>query len=94
MIVIGLYKFGRLPIYGDPDPSCLSIDWLDGIALAPAFLCFFTIPATIFLTLDLIIFGNKLISQEKTSLLISFVCIAIFICTKHFLPETFNWVMD
>jgi hypothetical protein len=88
-------KFGRLPIYGlDPDPSSMSIDWLDFIAIITAFISFFTIPTTIFLTIDLILNKQKLLYKDKIAIIVSTTCILTFFISKYYLTETFLWVMD
>ena len=95
MVVYAALKLGRLPIYGiDPDPSSLSMDWLNFMAIIPASFCFFTIPTTIFLTLDLVINNQKLFFFDKIALFNSVVCILTFLHAKFYLAETFLWVMD
>lgn len=88
-------KFGRLPIYGiDPDPYSMSIDWLNFIAIIPAFLSFFTIPTTIFLTIDLILNKQKLLYTDKIAILVSITSIMIVFISKYYLTNAFLWVMD
>lgn len=88
-------KFGRLPIYGlDPDPSSMSIDWLDFIAIIAAFISIFTIPTTLFLTIDLILNKQKLLYADKIAILVSTTCIMTFIISKYYLTDTFLWIMD
>ena len=95
MVLLGLLKFGRLPIYGlDPDPFSLSIDWLDYFAFIYALICFLTIPATILLTLSLVFNKQNLLRQAKIALLISFISVSTIVISKYFLPSTFLWIMD
>jgi hypothetical protein len=87
--------FGRLPTYGlDPDPSSTSIYWLDIIATIAAIISFFTIPTTLFLTIDLIINRQKLLISDKIGILVSATFILTFFISKYYLTDTFLWVMD
>jgi hypothetical protein len=86
---------GRLPIYGlDPDPSSMFIDWLDFIAIIAAIISFFTIPTTLFLTIDLILNKQKLLYADIIAILVSTTCIMTFILSKYYLTDTFLWIMD
>lgn len=92
---IGLIIFGRLPIYGkDPDPYSLSISWLNFIALVPLCISFFTIPISVFLSLDFMFNKQKLYRNDKIAMTTSFLCILAFFIAKYFLTKTFEWVLD
>jgi hypothetical protein len=94
MVIIGLFKFGRLPKYGDPDPYSLSIDWLDFIAIIPALISFVSIPTTFFLTLHLLLTRTNLSHQDKIALTVFIISVSTLVLSKFFLTSTFEWVMD
>jgi len=95
ILLFGIVTFGKLPLYGiDPDPTSLSIDFLNQIAIFPAVLSIITIPATIFLSLYLIINRVQLNKQDRIAILISIVCITLFFVSKYFMSNTFNWILD
>jgi hypothetical protein len=95
MLVFAILKFGRLPVYGlDPDPYSLSIDWLNFIGLIGILASFFTIPATILLSIHLIINKVKFERSDIIAIIISLSSIGMFFISKHFMSEQFLWIMD
>jgi hypothetical protein len=82
-------------MYGiDPDPYSLSIDWLNLIGLIGAFVSFFTIPATVLMTIHLTFNNVELRRSDIIAIVISVSSVGAFFISKYFMTDTFLWIMD
>lgn len=96
MVMIGIIKLNKIPIYGvDPDPTALSIDWINLIMINVMInTIFISIPLNIFLTIILLLKKVKFVKADKIALSIPLVSILLFCVFRFLLPNLFDWVTD
>ena len=93
--LVGIIKFKSIPAYGEyPDPHTLGLMWLHAIAAIPFFISFFTIPASILLTIHLLLNKSPFRQSDKLSLMSLFFSVTVFFLLKYQSPDFFLWIMD